>query len=296
MKNVRVSVIIPVKNGADTIRRCLHGIFNQTIAEQLEVIVIDSGSEDDTLEIIKEFPVKLKQISSAQFNHGATRNLGAQLAEGEYIVMTVQDAIPADNLWLENMIRHFSDPEVAGVCGQQIVPHERDKNPHEWFRPISPPTVRNYQFRSVSEFEALPPEKKRQVCGWDDVNACYRAEVLKNILPFNEVVFGEDLDWANRAYKHGYKLVFDTQCRVYHYHHNSYRKYYERVLIESKIDYDFFNLKPEANFPFIKFLKVVYINFKYRISPSWIFYNWKLLLAAWNAKRVIIRNLRAASF
>jgi rhamnosyltransferase len=286
-----ISIVIPVKNGGETIKECLQGIFNQTLADQLEVIVIDSGSEDNTLEILKEFPVRLKQIPQTQFNHGATRNLGVQIANGKYIVMTVQDSMAADNLWLAKMIKHFDDPEVAGVCGQQIVPHDRDKNPHEWFRPVNSPTTKIYQFKNISEFDSLTPKKKRWVCGWDDVNACYRAEILKHILPFNEVVFGEDLDWANRAYKHGYKLVFDTHSRVYHYHHNSYERHYERRLIELHVDYDYFGIKPTADFPLIKFLKIIYRNFKYRVSLFWIVYNWKLLLAEWNAKRAFNKSL-----
>jgi len=291
MTGVKISVVIPVKNGAKTIQKCLQGVLNQTLADQLEVIVVDSGSEDGTIEILKEFPVRLKQIHPDQFNHGTTRNLGAQMATGEYIVMTVQDAIPVDNLWLEKMIRHFNDPEVAGVCGQQIVPHEPDKNPHEWFRPVNFPSKRSYQFKSKTEFEELPAKERRSVCGWDDVNACYRAKVLKEILPFSEVEFGEDLDWACRAYLKGFKLIIDSNCRVKHYHHSDYRTHYNRIMKELKMDYNYFGIQPTAVFPLTKFFKIIYRNFKYSVSPYWIIYNWRLILAEWQARRVITKQI-----
>lgn len=265
------------------ISQCLEGIFEQTLADQLEVIVVDSGSTDGTLEILKKFPVRIKQIPSKDFNHGSTRNLGVSMARGEFIVMTVQDAIPVEDQWLERMISHFDDPEVAGVCGQQIVPHERDKNPHEWFRPVNPPSVRSYQFKDFADFEKLTSEEKRWICGWDDVNACYRASVLKTELPFSTIKFGEDLDWATNAYKRGYKLIFDPACRVYHYHKYSYKSYYSRQLLEVELEYRLFNLYPKTSFSLGEFLLIFYRNIRYKASIYWLFYNWMLILANWKA-------------
>ena len=62
-KKPKISIIIPVKNGEKTINACLKGIFEQTLIKQTEVIIIDSGSTDNTLDIIKNYSVKLYQIS-----------------------------------------------------------------------------------------------------------------------------------------------------------------------------------------------------------------------------------------
>ena len=70
-----ISVVIPVKNEAGKIRECIEGILSQSIPV-MEIIVVDSGSTDGTIEILQDYDiVKLVQIPSDQFNHGETRNL-----------------------------------------------------------------------------------------------------------------------------------------------------------------------------------------------------------------------------
>ena len=137
-----ISVVIPIKNEPSEVAACLEGIFRQTLRDQLEVIAIDSGSPQVTLDLLAGYPVRLHQIPPSEFNHGETRNLGVKLASGEFVVMTVADAVAGNERWLEQMLQHFDDPRVMGVCGQQIVPHDIDKNPLQWFRPVSKPEWR----------------------------------------------------------------------------------------------------------------------------------------------------------
>src|SRR5882724_2232339 len=172
---ILISIIIPVKNGSYWLDKLFQKLMKQTLFHRSEIIVIDSGSTDKSLEIIPKYPVRLIQIPTHEFNHGETRNLGARLAKGKYIVFTVQDAMPEQDTWLENLLEGFDDENVAGVCGQQIVPHEPDKNPITWFRPIDGPSKTKYVFKTKEEFENLTPEEKKTYCGWDDVNAVYRS-------------------------------------------------------------------------------------------------------------------------
>src|SRR4051812_45617109 len=90
----KISVVIPVKNGAYWLDECIQGIMQQTLFHQTEIIAIDSGSTDRSVEILEKYPVRIYRILPADFNHGLTRNYGAQLSRGEYVVMTVQDAKP----------------------------------------------------------------------------------------------------------------------------------------------------------------------------------------------------------
>jgi rhamnosyltransferase len=212
-----VSVIIPVKNEALKIRACIDGILKQTVPLH-EIIVIDSGSTDDTVHILQTYPqVTLIEIPTTSFNHGETRNLGVQKASGEFLLFTVGDARPINEHWIETMLNGFIDEEVAGVCGQQAVPHEVDKNPIEWFRPISEPLLIRYQYKAVSAFEALEPLEKKNTCAWDDVNAMYRKSVIQE-LPFRRTSYGEDAIWAKEAILNGHAIVYQPKARVYHYH------------------------------------------------------------------------------
>jgi len=286
MKHPTISVVIPVKNESTNIRRCLDGILSQTV-DVMDIVVVDSGSTDGTLEILNEYDkVKTVKIDPSEFNHGLTRNLGVQHTKGELVVLTVGDARPADDQWLEKMVRHFKDPEVAGVCGQQVVPHEKDKNPHQWFRPQHPPGARKYQFNSPAEFKNLSPGEKYTICRWDDVTAVYRKKIL-NLIPFHQVTYGEDMVWAKEALSRGFKIVYDTSALVYHYHDTNFAFQYKRTLTVLYHVYKYFDfIKPNpfnASYPF----RVIYRNFRYRAEMRWIGYNLIRMAATVRAHRHI---------
>jgi rhamnosyltransferase len=211
-----ISVVIPVKNEALKIDACIQGILSQTIPVK-EIIIIDSGSTDGTVEILKKYPiVQVIEIPGASFNHGLTRNLGVERATGEYVLLTVGDARSYNNNWIEELMKGFESEEVVAVCGQQVVPHEKDKNPVNWFRPQSPPTFNKYQFTKEA-FEGLSPAEKRNVCGWDDVTAMYKRTTLLAI-PFQKTSYSEDAIWAKQALLSGYAIAYNTAARVFHYH------------------------------------------------------------------------------
>lgn len=240
--NTTVSVVIPVKNGMQTLKRCLDGIMSQTVAVN-EIVVIDSGSTDGTLDLLSQYSkVKLLEIKPETFNHGATRNLGVDAATGEMVVLTVQDAWPVNNNWLADMLNGFTEPDVVAVTGQQVVPHERDKNPIRWFRAYSVPRVITQKLDKET-YIALSPEEKRQICSWDDVNAMYKREVLLT-LPFRQTRFAEDAFWAQDAIMAGYKIAYNYAARVYHYHHENAEQAFKRSFAEMYSMYKIFGLMP----------------------------------------------------
>ena len=200
-----ISVVIPVKNEAAKIRACIEGILTQSVPVK-EIIVIDSGSTDGTVEILKEYDkVKLVEIPSSEFNHGETRNLGVQQASGEFILLTVGDAKPYDRFWIQHLLDGFESDSVMGVCGQQVCAHDRVKNPVDWFRPIGQPSKRYCSF-TKEELAALTPATLLSACCWDDVTAMYRREALMQI-PFKRTSYCEDAIWARDALKAGHTIV-----------------------------------------------------------------------------------------
>lgn len=268
-KHPKISIIIPVKNGIDTIERCLDAIFEQTLITQTEVIIIDSGSTDGTLDVLNNYDVCVYQIPPEDFSHGGTRNYGVSLAKGNYVVMTVQDAIASNNKWLEKMLSHFGDASVAGVCGMQMIPQRQSINPFQWTRPINKPTIRSFQYANESDFLKLTPQKKREICGWDDVNSMYRKTILKQT-PFDTVKFGEDIRWAIKSLQAGFKIVYDPNCKVSHYHPFDKKLEFHRKYIEIAQDYVLFDLKAKP----ISILKslgiLIYRAVKWQVHPKWI--------------------------
>ena len=244
--DILISIIIPVKNGDIWLDRLFRKLMEQTLIGRTEIIVIDSGSTDRSLEIIRQYPVRLIQIPSHEFNHGDTRNLGAREAKGKFVVMTVQDAVPASDVWLECFVEGFTDETVAGVCGQQIVPHEQDKNPMLWFRPMSEHTRRFYRFDDPAEFLRLSPEEQRQKAGWDNVTSAYRRDLLLQH-PFERIEFAEDISWAKQMLLKGYTLGHVDEAMTYHYHHHLPEFILPRYFAVYYFEYKIFGLRPRLS-------------------------------------------------
>lgn len=272
-QKITFSIIIPVKNGIATIRQCLDAISSQTLIDQTEVIVIDSGSTDGTLTILKEYPVRLYQIHPQDFNHGETRNYGVSLAKGEFVMMTVQDAWSEDKLIFQRMLAHFSNPNVVGVCGQQIVPHNDSMNPLRWFKPASIPIPVTVNFQKKEDFERLSPISKSKAAGWDNVIAMYRKKYLIEH-PFIKTNYSEDLRWAIESLRNGATLVYDYRNRVFHYHHSAFKYNFKRRFIENTQRFWCFGIKPSPIRSFLKSIKrLIYAILKENLKLKWLLHN-----------------------
>src|SRR3954447_2717863 len=116
-----VSVAIPVLNGARYLDEVLAAVRAQRVDREVELLVIDSGSTDASLEIAERHGARIHRIPKREFSHGGTRNLAMQLAEGEHVAFLTQDATPAHDGWLAAMLEGFEQAaDVALVFG----PHD----------------------------------------------------------------------------------------------------------------------------------------------------------------------------
>src|SRR5215831_3958755 len=101
---LKPSILVLSKNDVVNVEAGLKAIYSQKDVEEFEVIVVDSGSTDGTLEVLSRFPVRVEQIPPTSFHHAQTRNLAASLATGEILVFLSQDALPASEFWLASML------------------------------------------------------------------------------------------------------------------------------------------------------------------------------------------------
>ncbi len=231
MKKVRVSIVIPSLNGGPLFRECLEAVFSQETETPYEVIVLDSGSTDGTIEAAKARGVRLYGVGPGEFNHGETRNRGIALSKGEFVVLMTQDAVPMGRGWLNALIRPFNgDPLVAGVYARQV-PHEdadvlTKKHLNEWLTGRAERHVSYITDRD--EYETMRPMKRYFFCNFDDVCSAIRKSVWEKI-PYERTDFGEDIEWSKKALEAGFKIVYEPAASVRHSHARPLKYEYQRT-------------------------------------------------------------------
>ncbi len=226
------SLLIPTKNGGDLFKRVVAGLQRQTIWPQVEFIIIDSGSTDDTIEVAKAAGAKVISIPPAEFNHGGTRDQAIAAANCERIVLTVQDAIPAHQDVLERLIAVLDDAAVAGGYAKQIPQADADyitkRNLNAWLTGRDLREVRS--LASPAHYDAFAPMDKYVFCNFDNVCSVIRKSVWES-QKFGRINFGEDIDWAERVLKAGHKIVYEPEAAVVHSHDRPLAYEYKRTYV-----------------------------------------------------------------
>jgi len=203
------TVVIPTKNAGSLFETVLDAVYEQS--GEFEVLIVDSGSTDETLEIASRYPAKILEIDPESFGHGRTRNLAASRTESEYIVFLTQDAIPTDG-WLEALLRPLrSDPEIAGTYSRQV-PRDNATPMKEYFlREFYPPESER---RSIASDEC----PTRDDAFFSNVSSAIRRTVWREI-PFPEDgIMSEDQRWAKKVLLAGYSIRYTAESVVEHSH------------------------------------------------------------------------------
>lgn len=238
---MKFSVVIPVKNGRDTIEECLDGLFAQKIDAELEVLAVDSGSTDGTLDLLRRYPVRVVRILPGDFSHGDTRNLGAAETDGDLIVLFVQDAVPVGDRWLSRLTRNLVDDEAVAGAFSRVIP-----------RPGCGPLVErgvkgdlNFGTERIETCYEGPPEEwdrhtHRLKANFNDVASCLRRSAWERV-PYQRTPFGEDIVWADSALRAGYKIVFDPESEVIHSHEYQPSSIYPRTHIDAWFNRAYFD-------------------------------------------------------
>jgi len=210
-REILVSIILLTKNGEETVRSLLDGLYRQRMIESAEVIMIDSGSTDRTLEIASAYPVRLTRIAPEEFGHGRTRNLGARLARGSFLLYLPQDATPVGHDWLHALLLPFDDPAVAGVYCRQLP--RADASAMEKFF-----LLQNYPLKSGQKTLVAEHDASLARCFFSTVGGAIRAS-LWNDHPFPEdVIMSEDQAWSKEIMLAGHAIAYQPAAELLHSH------------------------------------------------------------------------------
>jgi glycosyltransferase involved in cell wall biosynthesis len=233
-----VSVIIPTKNTGTEFRHLLQRLRAQEGIGGCEVIVVDSGSTDDTVALARNEGAKVISIAPTEFTHASARNKGAEAASCDYVLFMVQDALPLGNLWLWEMLTSLQSNDLAAVsCA------EYPRSDSDLF----------YQFLIYRQYDACGQNHDR-ILRWDDscssylglrsnAQLCDIAALVRRDLFAQyrfRTAYAEDLDLGIRLIRDGYKLGFLNSTRVLHSHNRSAYYFLKRGYVDVRFLTDVF--------------------------------------------------------
>jgi rhamnosyltransferase len=219
-----ISVLIPVKDGGSDLVRCLEAIAAQQVDDQVEIVVVDSGSSDGSPDRARELGAEVHEIPAREFVHGATRNLAARLSGGDVLVFTTQDAVPADGQWLARLVRALDGDDVAGAYGRQLA-HEDATPPEQFFLDFMyGPEPRVQRLAGIEELSF-------EQTLFSNVNSAIPRSVWE-ANPFrDDVTMSEDQEWSRRMLLAGHTIVYEPEAAVRHSHaytlRGAFRRFYD---------------------------------------------------------------------
>ncbi len=216
-----ISVIIPVRNGGDALRRCLAAIEAQDVDREVEVVVVDSSSTDGSAQLARARGARVHTIALGEFNHGATRNLGAELARGEILVFTTQDAEAVGSRWLAELITPLADDRVAGVYGRQL-PNDGAAPAERYFLDFL------YGGSGRTQEAADSSELSMETTLFSNVSSAIPRRVWERFPFVDDIIMSEDQEWACRVLLAGFRLVYEPGAAVRHSHAYTLRSAFKR--------------------------------------------------------------------
>lgn len=231
------SVVIRAYNEERHIGKLLTGISRQNV-KGLDVVLVDSGSTDATVDIARRFPVRVVPLKKEDFSFGHALNLGLEAAKGDIVVIASAHVYPTHDDWIEQLVAPFADDNVALTYGKQ----RGDENSH---------------FSEQRIFERWFPDDGPSTLGYpfcNNANAAVRRTVWEG-LPYNKQLTGlEDLEWAKRAVDQGYRIEYVPAAEVIHVHEETPVRIfhrYEREAIALRQIY------PEQHFYLLDLLRLL---------------------------------------
>jgi GT2 family glycosyltransferase len=216
-----VSLLLPVKNQEQDVRHLVPMMLRQKASVQLEIVAVDSGSKDGTIAALADLGATVLAIDPADFDHGLTRNLAAEHAQGDVLLLLSGRGRPADEYWLAPLLGVLDEnPYAAGVCSR-VLPHANADllTTKDGERELSGSPMR--EEKVIVDWESyceLSVEQRRAFLNFHTVGAALRADAF-NQIGFRSVdTLGEDLLWAREVLEAGWSLWHEPASLVYHSH------------------------------------------------------------------------------
>lgn len=216
-----VSVLLPVKNQEQDVRELLPLVLGQSVSARLEIVAVDSGSSDGTVQALREFDATVISIDPNDFDHGLTRNLAVEQAHGDILLFLSGRARPVGDRWLAPLMATLEeDPEAAGVCSRVMPSPSADillaKSGSAELSGAS--MTERKMIEDWDAYRKLSVEQRREFLNFHTVGTVVRAEVFADIQFRSVPTLGEDLLWAREVLEAGWALWHQAASVVHHSH------------------------------------------------------------------------------
>jgi rhamnosyltransferase len=222
MNSDSLSIVILTKNGGPLFKEVLAGVFACDGILESEVLIIDSGSSDSTLDYAAEYPqIRIHKIPPAEFGHGKTRNLGAHMTTGGIIVYLVQDATPATPDFLKRLTAPLLNEGFAATYGRQLARTSTNRIEKLFLE---------HTYLDRREVRACSEERELGIKSMFFSNVCsaIRRDVWERI-PFDEsLIMSEDQLWAKQVLLAGHQILYEPAAMVFHSHDYGLKDVFKR--------------------------------------------------------------------
>lgn len=218
MSTSKVSVIMRCKNSDWVIAQALGSLFSQSF-QDFELIVVDSGSTDRTLEMVKQYPCRLIEIEAKEYYPGDVLNMAIEQAHGDIIVFQNSDAVPLSPYSLERLLAAFQNKETAAALARQIPRPEAESWVSREYAASFPDRTNTPDWITLS----LPM-------------AAIRKKIWREHNFYTESWGSEDTEWGYWAKQNDLHIQYVKDAIVMHSHNYNLRQIYGRKFIEGEAD------------------------------------------------------------
>lgn len=200
-----VSAVVRAYNEAEHIGRLLSGLERQTLPPD-EIVVVDSGSTDDTVSIARSFGARIVTIDKEEFTFGRSLNFGCDAAKGDLLLIVSAHVYPIYDTFVEHLAAPFTDPSTAITYGRQVGDHR----------------TKYSESRVMAKWFPEDSIKNQGHPFCNNANAMIRKDVWSE-LRYDERLTGlEDLDMAKRVIERGMHLDYVAESPVVHVHEETW--------------------------------------------------------------------------
>ncbi|MGF0111379.1 glycosyltransferase family A protein [Streptococcus sp. SGI.013] len=249
-ENVKATIFIPVYNGEhDHLEETLTAIYNQKTDFNWNVLITDSGSSDQSVQIIKEFAERygnliLKEIDKSDYSHGRTRQWAAEIADGTYMVYLTQDAVPYNENWLNEMLSPFEiSNQIVAVLGRQ-------KPRYHCFPAMKYDISAVFSEQGTEDAITIWKRTIEEQRGcytkesfYSDVCSAAPREFLINEIGYRPVKYSEDYEYGKDIIDAGYYKAYNGKAVVEHSNDVLLSEYKKRIFDET------YNVRLNSNLP-----------------------------------------------